>query len=159
MVRPLQLGVDDPAHGADCTTLLQSAVASLAPIDQWHCLSCVPSFSPPRLYWRLGCQARTSIVHLVGEHAVPRDPVRLRPAVRRDLTAPVVTLPRSISTSVHSISLDPLDTLRTFFWLESMGSAPPVPRQSCTSDAPTRQTDRLCPTTVSVAYMCVSEDL
>lgn len=136
MVRPLQLGVDGPAHGRIALHSCIS-VARLTLIDQWQCLSRVPSFSPPRLYWRLG----THIEH----------PRRWRlPVPTRPCAAPACIPERSNYTSRHPPSSifdvstqDDARSAKNFsylfmarvFWLYT-----PVPRHTCTSDAPTWQT-------------------
>lgn len=151
MVRPL----DGPAHGR---------IALPSCITQWRgslqlingsCLSRVLA-SPHRNVLASRHAHRTSA--LWETNPVPTRPLRLRPAVRRDLTTPVVTLPDPFPTSVHKITFDRLSTSRTFFsWFESVGCTPPCHAIHAHQMHPTRQT--ACPATVSVAYMCRQQGL
>lgn len=79
-------------------------------------------------------------MRIVGDTQVPGDPVRLRPAVRRDLTTPAVTPPPSIfDVSTQDDARSPRH-LSYLFRPRVYSLYAPVPRQTCTSDAPTRQT-------------------
>lgn len=132
-----------PCPRSDCTTLLHIAVARLTPIDQWQCLSRVPSFSPPRLYWRLG----THIQH-------PRSwrlPVPTRPCA-----APACSPERSNNASRHppssTFDVSTQDDARSaknfsyLSWTESVACTPPchaIPAHQM--HQPGREA---CPTTV-----------
>lgn len=131
-----------------------------APASQWRgslqlingsCLSRVPSFSPPRLYWRVG----THIQH----------PRRWRhPVPTRPCAAPACSPERSNYTSRHPpwpvFDVSTQDDARSaknlsyLFLARVCWPYTPVPRHTCTSDAPGRQA---CPAIVSVAYMCCQQ--
>lgn len=67
--------------------------------------------------------------------------MRLRPAVRRDLNDKQSSpLHHPFSTSVHKMTPGSPKHLSYLFWPRVYSLYAPVPRQTCTSDAPTRQT-------------------
>lgn len=151
MVRPL----DGPAHGRTAPPSCITQWRGSLQLINGSCLSRV--LASPHLNVLASRHAHRTFA-LWETNPVPTRPLRLRPAVRRDLTTPVVTLPDPFPTSVHKITLDRLSTSRTFFFLVRVCRMyAPVPRHTCTSDAPTRQT--ACPATVSVAYMCRQQGL